>query len=151
ELTLKRRCASAFSEIANSLTKRRRSLKDLVAFLEHLRETKVELFLHQQGLDTTTSSGRAMFVMISVVAEFEHAMIQERVRAGMARAKAKGTRSGKPIGRPAIHPACGQPRRLRGWRDRPASHCRTVRCWCRGCSPLRRLRPQPTPRTSARP
>src|SRR5262249_60370855 len=126
ELTLKRRCASAFSEIANSLTKRRRSLKDLVAFLEHLRETKVELFLHQQGLDTTTSSGRAMFVMISVVAEFEHAMIQERVRAGMARAKAKGTRSGKPIGRPAIHPACGHPRRLRGWRDRPASPCRPL-------------------------
>ena len=56
-----------------------RSLQDLVAFLEHLRETRVELFLHQQGLDTTTSAG-------------------ERVVAGMRRAKAKG----KAIGRPAI-------------------------------------------------
>jgi DNA invertase Pin-like site-specific DNA recombinase len=81
-----------------------RSLQDLVAFLEHLRATKVELFLHQQGLDTTTPAGRAMFGMLSVFSEFERAIIRERVLAGMARAKAKGTRSGKPIGRPAIDP-----------------------------------------------
>src|SRR5580692_7007834 len=70
-----------------------RSLQDLVAFLEHLRSTKVELFLHQQGLDTTTPSGRAMFGMLGVFAEFERAMIQERVRAGLARARAEGTKS----------------------------------------------------------
>jgi DNA invertase Pin-like site-specific DNA recombinase len=81
-----------------------RSLQDLVAFLEHLRETGVELFLHQQGLDTTTSSGRAMFGMLSVFAEFERSIIRERVLSGMARAKAKGTKSGKAIGRPAIAP-----------------------------------------------
>jgi DNA invertase Pin-like site-specific DNA recombinase len=81
-----------------------RSLQDLVAFLEHLRECKIDLFLHQQGLDTTTSSGRAMFGMLSVFAEFERSIIRERVIAGMARAKAKGTKSGKPIGRPAIPP-----------------------------------------------
>jgi DNA invertase Pin-like site-specific DNA recombinase len=81
-----------------------RSLQDLVAFLEHLHATKVELFLHQQGLDTTTPSGRAMFGMLSVFADFERSMIQERVRAGMARAKERGTRSGRPIGRPAIAP-----------------------------------------------
>ena len=72
-----------------------RSLQDLVAFLEHLRSTKVELFLHQQGLDTTTPSGRAMFGMLGVFAEFERAMIQERVKAGMARARDRGTKSGK--------------------------------------------------------
>ena len=81
-----------------------RSLQDLVGFLEHLRETGVELFLHQQGLDTTTSSGRAMFGMLSVFAEFERSIIRERVLSGMARAKAKGTKSGKAIGRPAIAP-----------------------------------------------
>ncbi len=81
-----------------------RSLQDLVGFLEHLRETRVELFLHQQGLDTTTSSGRAMFGMLSVFAEFERSIIRERVLSGMARAKAKGTKSGKAIGRPAIAP-----------------------------------------------
>ena len=79
-----------------------RSLQDLVHFLDHLRATRVELFLHQQGLDTTSPSGRAMFGMLSVFSEFERAIIQERIAAGMARAKAKGTKSGKPIGRPRI-------------------------------------------------
>jgi len=53
---------------------------------------------------TTTPAGKAMFQMLGVFAEFERAIIRERVVAGMARAKAKGTKSGKPIGRPAIHP-----------------------------------------------
>ena len=79
-----------------------RSLQDLVHFLDHLRSTRVELFLHQQGLDTTSPAGRAMFGMLSVFSEFERAIIQERIAAGMARAKAKGTKSGKPIGRPRI-------------------------------------------------
>jgi DNA invertase Pin-like site-specific DNA recombinase len=79
-----------------------RSLQDLVHFLDHLRATRVELFLHQQGLDTTSPAGRAMFGMLSVFSEFERAIIQERIAAGMARAKANGTKSGKPIGRPAI-------------------------------------------------
>ena len=48
-----------------------RSLKDLIHFLEHLKESHCDLFLHQQGLDTTTSAGRAMFQMIGVFAEFE--------------------------------------------------------------------------------
>ena len=81
-----------------------RSLRDLVAFLDHLRATRVELFLHQQALDTTTPSGRAMFGMLSVFSEFERAIIRERIAAGMARAKANGTKSGKAIGRPAIPP-----------------------------------------------
>jgi DNA invertase Pin-like site-specific DNA recombinase len=79
-----------------------RSLQHLVAFLEHLRDCRIDLFLHQQGLDTTTSAGRMMFGMLSVFAEFERSMIRERVTAGMKRAKAKGTRSGRPIGRPSI-------------------------------------------------
>lgn len=79
-----------------------RSLQDLVAFLEHLRATGTELFLHQQGLDTTTPSGRAMFQMLGVFAEFERAMIQARVKAGMKRAAEHGTKSGLPIGRAPI-------------------------------------------------
>jgi DNA invertase Pin-like site-specific DNA recombinase len=43
-----------------------------------------------------------MFQMLGVFAEFERAMIQERVRAGLARARAQGTKSGNPIGRPSI-------------------------------------------------
>jgi DNA invertase Pin-like site-specific DNA recombinase len=56
----------------------------------------VDLFLHQQGLDTTTPGGKAMFGMMDVFAEFERAMIQERVRAGLARARAEGKRLGRP-------------------------------------------------------
>ena len=77
-----------------------RSLQDLVEFLSELHASGVDLFLHQQGLDTTTPAGKAMFGMMGVFAEFERAMIQERVRAGLARARAQGTKSGKPNGRP---------------------------------------------------
>src|SRR5512145_3105441 len=76
-----------------------RSLQDLVAFLGELHALGVDLFLHQQGLDTTTSAGKAMFQMMGVFAEYERAIIQERVRAGLRRARAEGTRSGKPIAR----------------------------------------------------
>ena len=73
-----------------------RSLQHLVGFLSELRELKVDLFLHQQGVDTTTPAGRAMFQMLGVFAEFESAMIKERVRAGLDRAR----RDGKTLGRP---------------------------------------------------
>jgi len=81
-----------------------RSLQDLVAFLGEIHANRCELYLHQQGLDTTTPAGKAMFQMMGVFAEFERAIIVERVRAGMARAKAQGTKSGKAIGRPRIAP-----------------------------------------------
>src|SRR5262245_35887647 len=79
-----------------------RSLTGLLELLTELHAKKVDLYLHQQGLDTSTPSGRAMFQMMGVFAEFERAMIQERVRAGMARASESGTKSGKAIGRPRI-------------------------------------------------
>ncbi len=73
-----------------------RSLQDLVAFLEELEAKGVDLYLHKQGLDTSTPAGRALFQMLGVFSEFERAMIQERVRAGLARARSKGTRLGRP-------------------------------------------------------
>jgi DNA invertase Pin-like site-specific DNA recombinase len=73
-----------------------RSLQDLVAFLGELHSLKIDLYLHQQGIDTTTPAGKAMFQMMEVFAEFERAMIQERVRAGLARAKAEGKQLGRP-------------------------------------------------------
>jgi len=72
-----------------------RSLPDLLDVLKDLHAKNVDLFLHQQGLDTSTPSGRAMFQMLGVFAEFERAMIQERVRAGLARAKASGIKLGR--------------------------------------------------------
>jgi DNA invertase Pin-like site-specific DNA recombinase len=73
-----------------------RSLQDLVGFLSELHALKIDLFLRQQGLDTTTPAGKAMFQMMGVFAEFERAIIQERVRAGLARARSEGKRLGRP-------------------------------------------------------
>src|SRR5438874_6484877 len=73
-----------------------RSLQDLVGFLSELHALRIDLFLHQQGLDTTTPAGKAMLQMMGVFAEFERAIIQERVRAGLARAKSEGKRLGRP-------------------------------------------------------
>jgi DNA invertase Pin-like site-specific DNA recombinase len=73
-----------------------RSLQDLVHALQELRAADVDLFLHQQALDTSTPSGRAMFQMLGVFAEFERSIIVERVHAGLARARAEGKQLGRP-------------------------------------------------------
>jgi DNA invertase Pin-like site-specific DNA recombinase len=73
-----------------------RSLQDLVGFLSDLQATGRDLYLHQQAIDTSTPSGRAMFQMLGVFAEFERGMIRERVNAGLARATAKGIKLGRP-------------------------------------------------------
>ena len=73
---------------------RRPQLQDLVAFLSELHALKIDLFLHQQGLDTTTPAGKAMFQMMGVFADFERSMIQERVRAGLKRAVDEGKQLG---------------------------------------------------------
>jgi DNA invertase Pin-like site-specific DNA recombinase len=65
------------------------------SFLTEIHALGVNLFLHQQGIDTTTPAGKALFQMMGVFAEFERAMIQERVRAGLERARAQGTRLGR--------------------------------------------------------
>jgi DNA invertase Pin-like site-specific DNA recombinase len=71
-----------------------RSLQGLVEFLSELHALHIDLYLHQQGLDTTTPAGTAMFQMMGVFAQFERAMIQERVRAGLARARSEGKQLG---------------------------------------------------------
>jgi DNA invertase Pin-like site-specific DNA recombinase len=75
-----------------------RSLPHLVAFLDEIHGKRIDLYLHQQRIDTTTPAGKALFQMCGVFAEFERAMIQERVRAGLKRAKAEG----KTLGRPRV-------------------------------------------------
>jgi DNA invertase Pin-like site-specific DNA recombinase len=73
-----------------------RSLQDLIEVLSDLHAKGVDLYLHQQGLDTSTPSGRAMYQMMGVFAEFERAIIRERVQSGLARAKAEGITPGRP-------------------------------------------------------
>src|SRR5271154_7389092 len=72
-----------------------RSLQDLVGFLTEIHALGINLFLHQQGIDTTTPAGKALFQIMGVFAEFERAMIQERVKAGLERARAQGKRLGR--------------------------------------------------------
>src|SRR6202162_5961322 len=79
-----------------------RSLTDLLSILQRLHEKSVGLFLHQQGLDTTTTAGKAMFQMLGVFAEFERGIIRERVNAGLARARANGTTLGRRRVKPSV-------------------------------------------------
>lgn len=79
-----------------------RSLQDLVAFLGEVHGAGVDLYLDRQGVDTSTPAGKALFQMLGVFAEFERAIIQERIHAGIARARAVGTKSGRQIGRPKV-------------------------------------------------
>ena len=73
-----------------------RSLQHLVEFLNELHGVGCDLFLHQQAIDTTTPSGKAMFGMCGIFAEFERSIIQQRVKAGLERARANGVRLGRP-------------------------------------------------------
>ena len=73
-----------------------RSLKDLIHFIEDNQEKNIDLYLHANGIDTGTSSGRAMFAMMGVFSQFEREMIRERINAGLARAKAEGKKLGRP-------------------------------------------------------
>jgi len=74
-----------------------RSLQDLVSILQDIHAKDIDLYLHQQGIDTATPSGKMMFQMCGVFAEFERGMIRERVLAGQERAR----RAGKKMGRPS--------------------------------------------------
>ena len=79
-----------------------RSMSDLVRTLDDLKAAGIDLYLHGQGLDTSTPTGKALFGMLGVFAEFERSMIVARVKAGLERAKVTGTRTGNPFGRPAL-------------------------------------------------
>ena len=73
-----------------------RSLQDLVQLFADLQALGIDLYLHQQHVDSSTPSGRALLQMSSVFAEFERAMVVERVHAGLARARAQGKVLGRP-------------------------------------------------------
>ena len=73
-----------------------RSLQDLVSFLNEIHSVNCDLYIHQSGIDTSTPSGKMMFQMCGVFAEFERGMISERVKAGQDRAKSQGKHIGRP-------------------------------------------------------
>jgi DNA invertase Pin-like site-specific DNA recombinase len=73
-----------------------RSLPDLVSTLEELNHLGVGFVSLTEALDLTTPTGRAMAGLLSVFAAFEHEILRERVRAGLAHARENGTRLGRP-------------------------------------------------------
>jgi DNA invertase Pin-like site-specific DNA recombinase len=88
-----------------------RSLIDLITGLQELHSAKVDLFLHQQAIDTTTPAGKAMFGMMGVFADFERSIIQARVKAGMDRARAEqGTGVARRDSAGKLLKAIGRPR-----------------------------------------
>jgi DNA invertase Pin-like site-specific DNA recombinase len=82
--------------MAWSIDRLGRSLHHVVSFMAELGELGVGLYLHQQAVDSSTPSGKAMLAMCSVFAEFERGMIVERVKAGLDRARAQGRTLGRP-------------------------------------------------------
>ena len=79
-----------------------------MAVLGELHGKGVDLYLHQQGIDTTTLAGKALFGMMGVFTEFERAMVQERVNAGLVRARIEGKRLGARWCRPRPKPRSGR-------------------------------------------
>lgn len=102
-----------------------RSLSNLVNLFETLRALSVDLFLQQQALDTSTPAGKALLQMSGVFAEFERAMIVERTKAGMERARARGARIGRPLANDAVVEAI---RNLRAQGMGMDNIARTLRC-----------------------
>jgi len=73
-----------------------RPLGALIAALQEFRDLGVDFISHTQAIDTTTPMGRLFFHVIGSFAEFERDVIVERVKAGLANARAKGKRLGRP-------------------------------------------------------
>ena len=74
-----------------------RSLADLVVTLKELAELGVGFISLTEALDLATPTGRAMAGLLSVFAEFEHGILRERIRAGIAEARLQGKHLGRPV------------------------------------------------------
>jgi DNA invertase Pin-like site-specific DNA recombinase len=73
-----------------------RSLQHLIEIVNEMESVGVDLYFHQQVLDTTSPSGKLAFSIFGALSEFERALIRERVKAGIERARRNGTRLGRP-------------------------------------------------------
>ena len=74
-----------------------RSLVDLVVTLKELAGLSIGFVSLTEALDLTTTAGRAMAGLLSVFAKFEHDILRERIRAGMAEARLNGKHLGRPV------------------------------------------------------
>lgn len=79
-----------------------RSLKDLVEIIHDLDKREIGFRSLTESIDTTSAGGRLVFYLFGALAEFEHALIRERTKAGLAAARARGRKGGR---KPSLSPA----------------------------------------------
>lgn len=84
-----------------------RNLKHLITMLDEMTALGIAFVSLAEGIDATTPAGKLQLHILGAIAEFERGRIQERVRAGLARARAQGKRLGRPRCRPALMPVPG--------------------------------------------
>jgi DNA invertase Pin-like site-specific DNA recombinase len=73
-----------------------RSITDLVSFMKELEGSRIDLYCHQQGLNTTTPAGRMVYGIFASLGEYERELIRERINAGLKRARSEGKKLGRP-------------------------------------------------------
>lgn len=73
-----------------------RSLRQLINALDEFSALRIDFVSLHEGVDTSTPNGRLIFGIFASIAEFERELIRDRVRSGLASAKAKGKRLGRP-------------------------------------------------------
>jgi len=82
--------------LAWSVDRLGRSLSHLVEFMNILNSSNVDLFIHQQALNTATPAGRMVFSIFGAIGEFEREIIRSRIHAGLHRARLEGKVLGRP-------------------------------------------------------
>src|SRR5436309_7127204 len=87
---------SCASSVSAAFRDRRRALRQLVLALEEFRALGIDFISLHEGVDTSTPNGRLVFGIFASIAEFERELIRDRVRSGLAAARAKGKRIGRP-------------------------------------------------------
>ena len=89
--------AGKFEKVISwDITRLGRSLSDLIATLNELQKSNVDLQFLQNDLDTSTAGGRMLFSIFGAIGEFERSLVRERVKSGLEKAKKQGKKLGRP-------------------------------------------------------
>ena len=73
-----------------------RHIQDLVGFMKEVQSAGLDLYVHQQAINTQTPAGRMCFGIFAALGEYERELIRERINAGLARARKEGKKLGRP-------------------------------------------------------
>ena len=82
--------------VVESLSRLGRSTKDLIWLMETFNEKGVNLVSLKEAIDTTSSTGKLLFTLMSALAQFERDVLADRTKEGLAAARARGRKGGRP-------------------------------------------------------